>query len=488
MYYRLPLLPIYLVILLLCCPNSVFALTDTEAIPMSLKNAVELALANNLGLQLQKDEVEAAEGAALSASGKFDIYFDTELGAKSQQLTPLISGGAEQEDTGSWNIEAAKTFTTGTALTLEWNNNRYDSDSAGPLFNPSHTSAVTLGVSQPLLKGFGNKVQTAELRAAQKQLEASSFQVDSEAANLAADVKGAYWNLVFAWQDIEVQRLSLQLTEKLLEETEAKINAGKLAPVEIYQPQSEVARREEQLISAERAIGVAEDYLKLLLNSKDWLTTYQPTDQPTYEEIEINLSVILENALQNRPDVKASNLVTEAAQLELIKAEDDVRPNLSLVGGVGIGGTDENYDQSVSNSLSDPDNVWQVGVTFSVPLANSAAKGYRQRARANVNKARTSGEQLRQQVRRSVRTTIRDVKLALKALEATRKTSLATQKRLEAEQAKFASGRSTTLDVLAAQEAYSKALSQQNHTNITYANTLAELDRIQGLVTFTSAR
>jgi outer membrane protein TolC len=62
------------------------------------------------------------------------------------------------------------------------------------------------------------------------------------------------------------------------------------------------------------------------------------------------------------------------------------------------------------------------------------------------------------------------------------------QKSLEAEQAKFASGRSTTIDVLIAQEAYSRALSQQNLTKINYAGTLAELDRIQGLITFSSSQ
>ncbi len=127
------------------------------------------------------------------------------------------------------------------------------------------------------------------------------------------------------------------------------------------------------------------------------------------------------------------------------------------------------------------------GMVFSIPLENSTAKGFYQQAQANYSKARTSTELLRQQIRRTVRTTIRDVQLAIKALEATRKTSLATLKRLEAEQAKFDSGRATTLDVLAAQDAYSQALSQENLTKITYADTLAELDRIQGLVTFSSA-
>ena len=83
----------------------------------------------------------------------------------------------------------------------------------------------------------------------------------------------------------------------------------------------------------------------------------------------------------------------------------------------------------------------------------------------------------------AVRSTVRDVLLALKAVEATRKTSIATEKRLEAEQIKFEAGRSTTLDVLIAQQDFSRALSNENRSKVVYAQSLAELDRIQGAIT-----
>jgi outer membrane protein len=484
MHYRLTCFTF----LFLFTAHTAVAQADLAKRKISLEESVRQALKSNLSLQLQREDVESAKGATLSAEGKFDIYLQADAAYQNKELTPIVPGGSAEEDTGALNIEAAKVFSTGTAVTLGWKNNSYKSDSENLLLNPSYNSGLQFNVQQPLLKGFGTDIQTASLRAAEKQLESNSFLVNSEAANLAAQVKQAYWILVYAWQNIEVKKLSLELTHKLLAETEAKIEAGKLAPVEIYQPQSEVARKEELLITAERAIGTAEDNLKLLLNSDDWLTEYNPSDKPTTEIIQLDLPKILENALQNRPDIKAADLSTEAARLQLKIREDDIRPDLSLVGGLGVGGTDDDYGYSVDNSLKDPDSSWQVGITFSVPLQNRVAKGYRQQAKANLNKATTSGDLLRQEVRRSVRTTIRDIELAIKALEATRKTSLATQKRLEAEEAKFNSGRSTTLDVLAAQEAYSEALSQENLTKVTYANTIAELDRIQGLVTFTSAK
>lgn len=483
---RYTLLIALLVLLLYPATPASYAVTVGEQ-TLTLRDAVEQALANNLNLQLSREDVVAAEGVALSNEGKFDINLAADAGLQSEEQTPLFEIGSTQEDQGSWGIGANKLFSTGTTVSLDWNSDSYDSDIEGILFNPSYNSGLTLGLKQSLLKGFGTEVQTSALRASQKQLEATSFQLDSDAANLAAQVKAAYWRLVFALQDIEVQRLSLTLAERLLEETEAKIAAGKLAPVEIYQPQSEVARREETLITAERAIGTAEDELKLLINSEDWLMSFAPTDLPTTVPVELDLPIILENALTNRPDIKAADLSVQAAEIELINAQDQIRPDLSLIGTVGLASTDDSYGDSVSNSLSDPDNLWQVGLSFSVPLANSAAKGFHQQAKAGYNKAKTSAQLLRQQIRRTVRTTIRDVELALKAIDATQKTSFATLKRLEAEQAKFDTGRSTTLDVLIAQDAYSQALRQENLTNITYANTLAELDRIQGLVTFSSA-
>ncbi len=470
---------------------------------LDLRNALEQALRNNLNLQLRREDANSAGGAALTAAGKFDLLLEAEGRVQTEEQPQIFIGGAEREDSGLWNAEASKLFSTGTSISLAWNNSRFDSD-AGSLFfdsapissldadnlliNPFYTSGISLGVRQSLLRGFGKEVQTAAIRSADKKLAAATYQVNSEAANLAALVKVAYWHLVFARQNIEVQKLSLTLAEKLLEETKTSIAAGRLAEVERYQPQSEVARREEQLISAERAIGVAEDELKLLLNSDRWLATFQPTDTPNTEPVDLDLPAILDNALKNRPDVKAADLLAEAALYEEARARDAIRPDLSLVGGVGLAGTADSYGDSLESSVSAPNNRWQVGVTFSMPLENSIAKGSYQQAKADYNRSKINAELLRQQIRRSVRTTIRDVHLATKALEATRKTSLATLKRLEAEQAKFAAGRSTTLDVLAAQEAYAQALSQQNQTSVNYADILAELDRIQGLVTFPPSR
>ncbi len=457
-----------------------------EHLPITLREAVELALANNLNLKLRQEETNVATGAIDIARSRFDKSLNAEIGLSGDESTPLYTGDSEQEDSGNLSASLNKRFNTGTEMELSWSNTRYDSDAEALDLNPSYGSSVSLGVTQPLLRGWGKDIQTSPIKAAEKDLAAATFQVDSLAADLAAQVKSGYWDLVFAWQDIEVKQLSLTLAKKLLEETEAKIEAGKLAEVELYQPQSEVARREEELIAAERTIGIADDELKLLLNSNSWFTPFTPVDLPRTEPVQLSPQSILDNALTSRPDLKAAKTGIDAAAIRQKLAEDDLRPSLNLVGKLGYGGTDDGYGNAFDAALDEPDTSWAVGLNFTLPLDNSAAKGSLQQARAAHNTAKTTVQLLKLQVTKAVRTTVRDVELAIKAMEATRKTSYATRKRLEAEQAKFDAGRSTTLDVLTAQEAYSKALSQEKLTNITYVQALAELDRIQGLITLPS--
>jgi outer membrane protein len=449
---------------------------------LTLAEAVRQALANNIGLQLQRDDVAAAEGAKEAAEGEFDVIAKGEGGAERKEKTPLVTGDSEEDRTAQWSVGLQKKYTTGTEVSLNWANSRFSSTPATTVIDPVYTSGLTLGVRQPLLQGFGTDRQTATIRAQEKNVAASSLLVNSEAANLAAKVKGAYWNLVYARQDKSVKELSLTLAEKLLEETEAKVRAGKLASVDIYQPQSEIARREEGLISADRAIGLYEDELKLLLNSKDWQIPFIPTDLPPTMEVVPDLPAIENNALHNRPDLKAAELAIDAARIQEEIALDKTRPSLALVGLVGQGGTKDGYGDSLNDAVDDPKTQWQTGLAFSMPLANNTAQGQYRQAGAAHSKTKNNAQLLRLQVQQSVRTTVRDVQLAQKAMEATKKTSLATGKRLEAEQAKFDVGRATTFDVLTAQEVYSQALSQEKRSQVGYALALAELDRIQGQI------
>lgn len=452
------------------------------ALELSVDQAVDMALKNNLNMQLQREQVVSSSEQIETARGEFDTILSADAAMGSTKSSAILSGNGSEADLTAISGELAKKISTGTELSVQAGNRREENDPDTYLIDPAYSSSLGITVSQPLLYGRGTEVQTAYIESARKQFEAEEYLVESQAADLAAAVKSAYWELVYSWQDIEVQKLSLTLAAKLLEETRLQIEAGRLAKIEIFQPESEVARREQQLITGERAIGVAEDNLKILLNSSDWSQAITPLNRPGLTIVPVELGHVMESALANRPDLLAAKSQTSGAEIIAARKKNQTLPRLGIYGRAGIGASGDEFGNAYSNINDDNDQHWQLGINFSMPLENRYAQGEYRQALSSIRKTKIQTEILRQEIRRKVRSSVRDVELALKAIGATRKTTLATAKRLEAEQTKFESGKSTTFDVLAAQESYARTLSDEHRAKVVYVQSLAEIDRVQGIV------
>ena len=126
---------------------SAAAAEDVEK--LTLRNALEQALRNNLNLQLRREDVNSAEGATQIAVGKFDVIFEAEAQAQQEELTPIFFGGAEQEESGLWRAAASKVFSPGTSISLGWNNSTFTSDVIGLQLDPSRPVGAQLAEHRP---------------------------------------------------------------------------------------------------------------------------------------------------------------------------------------------------------------------------------------------------------------------------------------------------------------------------------------------------
>ena len=153
-----------------------------------------------------------------------------------------------------------------------------------------------------------------------------------------------------------------------------------------------------------------------------------------------------------------------------------------------VNGVDEDYDNALDDTFSEGDFSWHVGLSVKLPIGNRSSRGAFIRARAERDRAKLRAEQLRRNVEKNVREAVRNIKLATKTIEATRKTALASLKRLEAEQTKFEVGLSTANDVLEFQDSYAQALIGEKRALVDLARSRAELDRIQGVVSFRNTK
>ncbi len=454
-----------------------------ETILLTLQDAISIALGNNLNLEIKKADLFAAKGNRLAQNGNFDTMISAIAYKENNQITSLVQGGASEEDLQVWNTSVSKKIHTGTEFVLSYENQRYDSNALLVNFNPLYQSALSLGIKQPLFKGAGIETQTADIRIAEKNITAASRQIDTSMINLVADTKKAYWELHFYSHEIAVKNLSLKLAQKIVEDTKHKIEAGVVAAVEIYRPESEYARREEQLINTERTRADAEDKLKLLLNRVEWDATIETEKLPVSRKEIPEINKVIAVVLNDHPDLKTLKLKSEAALLQVEKTKNFLLPDISLFGRTGVSGTDEQYGDSMDNMMNNSEYSWQIGVNFSMPLTNDLANGNKVLSMAQYNKTKLNNQILKQQFIMKAKVIVRNFKLSLKSIDASDKTVLAAQKNLEAEQEKFSTGLSTSLDILLAQESYTQALATNKRAQVNHEILQAELDRTKGSIT-----
>jgi len=157
-------IPYYLAALMILLPIISVAQTEEAVVPLTLRTAVETALASNLNLTLRREDTNIAAGSIDIAKGRFDKQFNAETGVEGVHSTPLYANGIEDENSGRLDASVTKRFTTGTEVELGWTNSRYDADAFGIEVNPSYRSMVELGISQPLLRGWGTEIQTGQIK------------------------------------------------------------------------------------------------------------------------------------------------------------------------------------------------------------------------------------------------------------------------------------------------------------------------------------
>ncbi len=133
------------------------------------------------------------------------------------------------------------------------------------------------------------------------------MQLQQTVALTTRNVKNAYWDLVYAIDNMAVQRQSLELAQQSLKDNRARVEIGTMAPIDIIQAEAEVAQREESVILAEASIGRAEDRLRALIydpSSPDfWTVRLQPSDRAAFAPLAVDTDAAVKRAIGQRTDL-----------------------------------------------------------------------------------------------------------------------------------------------------------------------------------------
>ena len=488
-------------------PPSALQPSDRPVRHVSVDEAVTLALEQNLDLRVERlnpqiQDLSIAEARSVYAPTLATTFQSNNRNSPSQNI--FAGGDIKVTDRLlSDSVDVAQEVPLGGGrYSVSWDGSHASTTNIFSSFDPILRSSFNANYTQPLLRNLridGNRHRIAITRT---NREISDIQLRRTIVQTQRDVRNAYWGLVFAQSFLDVQRQSLELAEASLRNNRTRVEVGTMAPIDIVEAESEVARNEESVIVAEADVGRAEDRLRTLIFDPDapdfWSTQIQPSDSPVLRAREIDVDAAVRNALDNRSDLDTLDKNIEHTDTDISYYRNqrlpdvnlDVNYSLSGLGGTrlirtgGFPGTVVGEEQTSFGSVlgdifSHDFPNWTVGVSVAYPLGTSFADANLERARLQRTQAQATRRSLEVRIATEVRDAGRNVIMNLQRVEATGEARRLAERRLEAEQRKFEVGLSTSFFVFQAQRDLALARSNEARAMLDYIRSLVDFDAVQ---------
>jgi len=480
---------------------------------LSVEEAVTLALEQNLDLRVERlnpliQDLGVAEARSVYAPILSTRFMSNNRNSPSNGFLSGAGDAIKVTDrllSDSVDVEQAVPWAGG-RYSLSWDGSHSSTTSIFSSFDPILRSNLNVTYNQPLLRNLsidGPRQQIAIMRA---NREISDIQLRRTVVLTQRNVRNAYWVLVFTQSFLEVQRQSLELAQESLRNNRTRVEVGTMAPIDIIEAESEVARNEETVIVAEADVDRAEDRLRTLIFDPDipdfWSVRIQPSDSPILQARAIDVDAAIRNALDNRTDLDTLDRNIQTTDTNIRYYRNQRLPDVNLdvnYSLTGIGGTflrrddflgpvisteQTSFGSVLGNIFSNDFPTWTVGVTVAYPLGTSSAKANLERARLERTQADVNRRSLEVRIAAEVRDAGRNVTTNLQRVEATRSARQLAERRLEAEQRRFEVGLSTSFFVFQAQRDLASARSNEQRAILDYTRSLVDFDAVQDVPLF----
>lgn len=496
--------------------------------PLTLSEAIALALENNKDIEVTRKNVRIAEFDLQAARGVYEprltgqTYYERATVPNISFFTPQITKVTSSSFVANAGLQAfVPRF--GTILNANLNNNRVASDNPISIISPQYNSGFTFSVTQPLFRGraFDQNRRTIEI--AKRNLGLSDTQFRQRTIDIIANVQRAYWDLTYALRNLQVQRDAVRDAKDQYRHNKRLADEGQLAPIDIVAADTQVANFEQAVYDALNAVGQAENVLKNLMlpnkNDPIWSESITPVDSVDMEPPRTTLTEALAAALQNRPELEVNDAQKDINAIDQRFYRELKKPQVDLFASYTSSGVGGSLNPNFTNPLlrtctidpTTPDCVaaaqaqatllqnvggsgtaftdilankyptLRVGVQFNLPLfGDKTARAQFGRSLVEGERIQTQREQIEQNIQVDVRNALQTLRSAEARLRAAAIARENTGKQYESEQRKLDNGQSDIYRVLERQTALTVARSNELRAQTELNKSIADLQRATG--------
>jgi outer membrane protein len=477
---------------------------------LSLRSYLELVLANNTDVAIQKLSLEIPKNAIMRAFSIYDPSLVASFTAnRTKSASTSVLQGASLLNTLAQNADFGyqQTLVTGTQVNVGFGGTKNSSNDSFATFNPALSSNVRFGFTQPLLRGRGAYITRIPILQARSLYRKNEYDLRDQLLSLVNTAENAYWDVIRERENLKVQEQFLALSDALLTRSKREKELGAISELDMYRPEQNKASAEIQVSQFRYSLAQREDALRKQVgadldpNIRKLPIVLTETVLPTVDQAALDRELLVEKALATRPDFKSVLQSLDMDDLSITSTKNSLRPDLSLTGsyqsrgrggtfyqrsnvfggssqlvGVVPGGFSDALDQMFGFGLP----TYQFGVTLRLPIRDRArsmdfANAIVQK-RMDALRVRTE----EQRVRLDVLTAVNQVESTKDAVKLAKIARDFAQKQLDAEQKKYDLGISMIYFVQQAQTDLARAESDVVNQSIQYRRSLLTLSRMTG--------
>ena len=452
---------------------------------LSVLDAARITLVEQPSIKFQREQVAVAEGVLQTASGRFDMLFGGSVDRSRNALPLRLQDQPATLSTAITNqtryaIGLDKPLRSGLIISPSIGVTRLD-----PTFDPLATNraAVGFGITQPLMRGRGAAVVTAQEQAARFDVTASTEDLRQTAAISVFQTAIAYWQYVAATRNLDVVRASEARARRLVEETQTLINAGNRPAAEIRQVNGNLAERialrtsfQQSQFEARQTLGLA---MGLPLDQAAALPLPADGFPPITETMPVpGDPALLEAAIRGRADLEAIRQRELGTQHLITAARDALKPQVDLNLSFGYSGLTEDAPftglfSSLGNRLDGPNFLASVAVSRS--QENNFARGQLARTEAASRQTRIRIDDLARSIRSGVVVAQDELARSAERVRLLREAAGLYGTAVEDERAKLQLGLSTIIDLVLIEDRLTRSLLEEISANLSYASALTRL-------------
>jgi outer membrane protein TolC len=446
---------------------------DQEVRALSLEESLQIALTNNLDIQISEAGVAGGEAAIDEARGRFfpsvgaggdatgwrrDRDGDRPDETRDRQRALLF---LEQEvPTGGVVRLGAGYEREATAENREQiPDQNYD--------NTNQLAGLSIEIFQPLLRGGRVYVARSQIIDAEYGDDVNRALLSASMLRVKAQTKSAYYHVVRAMRQVEVVERALGRDKQLLEASNALYDAGRVSKVDVHSAEFSLANDEARIATSRAELQVQQNELRRVLGLPVGVKVLVSEPTIPFEPVSIDLTDWITRALRNRPELLQARAELKQAQLAKRVAGNGKLPELGVTGAFQPG-----FDWASYN--------YEAGLSFRMPIGNVAPSARYRQAESMRSIAHTNLYRTQREVELEVREFEIRLRQSLERIESLIQAVESARAKREVAAGRFEMGLASNLDVVNADEQMIGAESQLLQAVAEYASTVAKLEAAVG--------